>query len=134
MVYVCVCLQTDVKNTVEKPLKKLEAKLLSGKFFFFFFFCIKIVVTKICLITEKLVFMFTRCLIFCIHELCAVYNLWMSSFSLTKTFCAWLQRFTALSREQAELSNSYAWLFFLVTSEMWNSWSKMNEKWMVLFQ
>lgn len=131
MVYVCVCLQTDVKNTVEKPLKKLEAKLLSGKFFFF---CIRIVVTKICLITEKLVFMFTRCLIFCIHELCAVYNLWMSSFSLTKTFCAWLQRFTALSREQAELSNSYAWLFFLVTSEMWNSWSKMNEKWMVLFQ
>lgn len=132
MVYLCVCLQTDVKNTVEKPLKKLEAKLLSGKFFFFF--CIRIVVTKICLITEKLVFMFTRCLIFCIHELCAVYNLWMSSFSLTKTFCAWLQRFTALSREQAELSNSYAWLFFLVTSEMWNSWSKMNEKWMVLFQ
>lgn len=131
MVYLCVCLQTDVKNTVEKPLKKLEAKLLSGKFFFF---CIRIVVTKICLITEKLVFMFTRCLIFCIHELCAVYNLWMSSFSLTKTFCAWLQRFTALSREQAELSNSYAWLFFLVTSEMWNSWSKMNEKWMVLFQ
>lgn len=130
MVYVCVCLQTDVKNTVEKPLKKLEAKLLSGKFFF----CIRIVVTKICLITEKLVFMFTRCLIFCIHELCAVYNLWMSSFSLTKTFCAWLQRFTALSREQAELSNSYAWLFFLVTSEMWNRWSKMNEKWMVLFQ
>lgn len=73
MVYVCVCLQTDVKNTVEKPLKKLEAKLLSGKFFFLF--CIRIVVTKICLITEKLVFMFTRCLIFCIHELCAVYNL-----------------------------------------------------------
>lgn len=75
--------------------------------------------------------MFTQCLIFCIHELCAVYNLWMSSFSLTKTFCAWLQRFsvrnhTALSRELAELSNSYAWLFFLVTSEMWNSWSKMN--------
>lgn len=131
MAYVYVCLQTDVKNTVEKPLKKLEAKLLSGKIFFF---CIRIVVTKICLITEKLVFMFTRCLIFCIHELCAVYNLWMSSFSLTKTFCAWLQRFTALSREPAELSNSYAWLFFLVTSEMWNSWSKMNEKWMVLFQ
>lgn len=72
MAYVCVCLQTDVKNTVEKPLKKLEAKLLSGKIFFF---CIRIVVTKICLITEKLVFMFTQCLIFCIHELCAVYNL-----------------------------------------------------------